>query len=533
MERKSSRWWNGVAPLVDRRRPLAGAIAIGLLLFFASSAHARLLQILHTNDLHSYMEQSDEPGRGGYAAVKATLERAKSSASARGIDSIQLDAGDFSDGHTFFFADEGRQSWRVIDAMGYDAVTVGNHDFLVGPAGMDEILANVRPRTPFLAANMRFDASFPNARREILPYVEIERAGLRIAVLGLTTDELIYRFRMKDGGGIGNPARAALRHLAALRSRNDLVVVLSHIGVKADLKLIPQVSGVDLVVGGHSHTTLHSPIEIRDRSGNAVPIVQTGSHGDWVGRMLVDVEPGQPMKVVEYELIPVESSLNDSVEGEPIRRLVAESRRLLEARYGSDWLYRPIGFTNTPLTRPKDQTTAWGSFFMETIRQTAAADVALDPGEFHGPSQPAGVITPETLMTSYPRVFETKNLMGWTVWKIRVPGWMIQLLVDQVVKQGLHLNTAGLTFEAESRSSGATVKNVKVQGRRIQWFKNYTLAVTEGIGRGAVEISVLLQLLFSPRDTGIPVWTALEDRLKTSGGDFVGTYGSTPLGMIR
>ena len=108
-----------------------------------------------------------------------------------------------------------------------------------------------------------------------------------------------------------------------------------------------------------------------------------------------------------------------------------------------------------------------------------------------------------------------------------------EILVDQVVQQGLHLNTSGLTFDVESTKDGASAKNIRIQGKKVFWLKNYTMAVTEGIGRGAVEISFLLQLFFSPRDTGVPVWTALENQLRASGGDFVGAGGSTPLGMIQ
>jgi 2',3'-cyclic-nucleotide 2'-phosphodiesterase (5'-nucleotidase family) len=499
----------------------------------APSAEARLLQILHTNDLHSYMEQSDEPGRGGYAAVKTVLERTRQHAASQGIESIILDAGDFSDGNSFFFADEGKQSWRVIDAMGYDAVTVGNHDFLVGPEHMDRIARDTNLRTPFLAANMNFEPRFRHIRKAVKPYVEFERGGLRVAVLGATTDELVYSFRMKDGGGIADPAASMNRHLPALRARNDLVILLTHLGLKTDIKVVPKTRGADLVVSGHSHSTLQQPLFIGDFDRKQVPIVQTGSHGDWVGRVLVDVEPGQPMKLLEYELLPVYSSEGNSPLGSGIRAMVTEARRMLEKRYTPEWLYSTVGFTNTPLQRPKDATTAWGSFFMETVRQTAKADLAVDPGEFHGPSQPAGIITPETLMTSYPRVFDATQAMGWTVWRIKVPGWMLHLLVDQVVKQGQHLNTAGLTFEVESTAAGAQVKNLKIQGKRLNWVKTYTMAVTEGIGRGAVEISFLLQLLFHPRDTGVPVWTALENRLRATGGDFVGASGSTPLGMIQ
>jgi 2',3'-cyclic-nucleotide 2'-phosphodiesterase (5'-nucleotidase family) len=477
------------------------------------------------------MEHGDQPDQGGYAAVKAVIEKAKAESQSQGIDTVVLDAGDFSDGNAFFFADEGRHSWRIIDAMGFDAIAVGNHDWLVGPDHMNQIASALRLKTPFLAANIRFSAEHASIDRAVDPFVEIRRDDLKIGILGLTTDELVYRWRVRDGS-IGNPALTAKKYLPTLKSRNDLVLILSHLGLKTDIKTIAQTEGADLVVGGHSHTTLHAPVIAQDLNGNPVPIVQAGSHGEWVGSILMDVEPGQKPILKDYHLIPVAAVEGESPEAAPIRTLVTEGRRLLEQRYSPEWLYETIGFSSQAIERPKEASTAWGSFFMETIRESAGADLSIDPGEFHGVSQPAGIVTRETLMKAYPRVFEMKNLLGWSIWKIRVPGWMIHLLIDQVVRQGLHINTAGLTFEVESSEKGARVKHVKINGRSVNWMKNYTMAVTEGIGRGAVEISTLLQLFFNPRDTGVPVWTALERRLVAAGGDFARAPGSTTAGMI-
>jgi hypothetical protein len=136
-------------------------------------------------------------------------------------------------------------------------------------------------------------------------------------------------------------------------------------------------------------------------------------------------------------------------------------------------------------------------------------------------------------MKSYPRVFDIKNTMGWTIWKIKVPGWMLQLMLDQVVKQGLYMNSAGLTYEVDSAATGASTRNMKVLGKKIDWMKYYNIAVSEGVGRGALEISFLLQKLFGPKDTGVPIWTALEKRLRENGGTFAGSGASSPLGMIH
>ena len=152
------------------------------------SAHSRPIQIIHTNDLHSHLEHSSDHSRGGFAAVKAKIDEIKARAAAQGIESIVLDAGDFSEGNPFYLAAKGESIYRVMDAMGYDAVTIGNHDWLMGTRDLDRLVTTLRPRFAFLGANFLMPAPAGQDKPSIRPFHEIRRAGLKIAILGLTTD---------------------------------------------------------------------------------------------------------------------------------------------------------------------------------------------------------------------------------------------------------------------------------------------------------------------------------------------------------
>jgi len=512
-------------PLQSILSLLSAMIALAL---HPSLASAELLQIIHTNDLHSYMEQSDVDGWGGYAAVKATIERAKLDAKNEGIETVVLDAGDFSEGSPLFFSDRGRQSWRVIDAMGYDAVTIGNHDWLIGAHQLNQIFAGFKRderenqvfHTPFLAANINIDAKkYPDLKNGLKPYTEITRGGLKIAVLGVTTDEMFYTWRMK-GGGIASPLNTAQKYAPSLKSKNDLVIALTHIGVMQDINLAGKTSGIDVVIGGHSHTKLDTPLNSKNTDGISVPIAQTGKHGDRIGVMTLDVRKGEPVKIVKYELIEVRNKDAFAPEAAPIHALVQQARRQLETRYSPDWLYDMVGMSDIALERPETGYTQWGNFMLESMRQAAGADIALDAGEFTGPTLPAGVITNETIMKSYPRVFDINNASGWTLWKIKVPGWVLKLVLAYVVNNGMHLNVSGLGFDTSTSKNGVEITQLRVKGQKVSLFKNYTVAVSEGIGRGALEIHFLLRLAFSPKNTGLPVWTVLAQKLRETGGNF-------------
>ncbi len=481
-------------------------------------AEARPLKVIHTNDLHSFFEEADAPGRGGYAAVKATIDRLKADARDQGMDTLVLDAGDFSEGNSFFFADEGRTSWSIMDQMGYDAVAIGNHDFLIGLRQMDKILSSVRPTTPFLSANLEVDpqARVPALRKHIQPYVELNRAGARIAVLGLLTDELVYKWRLENAA-LTPPDFEARSQIPALRNRNDFVIVLSHLGFQVDIALARVVDGVDMIVGGHSHTTLETPFPARNRVGRQVPIVQAGQHGQLVGDLVVDVEPGQPLKVLSYRLVSV---FKDQGTDAGIDRRVAQARRELENRFGREWFYKVIGLSEIPLEQPLNQPTAWGEFVATAIMDTASADLALDVGEFFGNTRPAGFVTREDLISMYPRTFDTRKASGWNVWSIRAPGWLIRYVLETAENSGLHLTTAGVTYDRIKNPNNGRIalRRVKIKGRKLRALREYRLAVTEGIGRGALELSTVLSLFFRPRDTGIPVWSSIENRIRSQGG---------------
>lgn len=456
-----------------------------------------MIQILHTNDLHSHFEHAEDRTRGHYAAVKTVIDRLRADARARGMETITLDAGDFSEGTPFFFAEEGALSWRAMDEMGYDAVTLGNHDYLTGQVDLERIIAETRPRFALLASNFTAENRLRTLRSTIKPYAEIRRAGLRIAVVGATTDDMIYRWRA-GAGAITAPQPALKKAIDAVRGRNDLVIALTHIGTSDDKKWIAGVAGVDLVVGGHSHEALYPNAWQKDAKGRFVPIVQAGKHGEFVGRFWVDVVPGQPARYVGYDLVPVR------VDGEHEPRMeqfVQGARARFEAQFRTQWLHEVIGSTHVPMIPPNSSDTTWGNLFGSAMRRATGAELSIDAGPLFGDWQPAGPITREKLFNFYPRTFEFGPGIGWGIWLAECDGWIIQLLVEQFTKGGLHATLGGN------------------DGKPLYWFKRYTVAVPESIGRAIKEMMPGLDLIFlNPRDSGVTVLESVEREIQRQGG---------------
>ena len=499
----------------------AKAIALAPLLLAAAAlssanAGARLLQIIHTNDLHSHLEHAEDHEVGGYAAVKAQIDILKAQSRAEGIDVLVLDAGDFTEGSPFFLADKGEQSWKMMNAMGYDAVALGNHDYLMGQVDLNRIVGNVRPRFPVLAANFDPDPRLANIRRHFRPFQEFQKSGLKIAVLGLTTDEFVYKWRVGDRS-IGKPVLSAFDYAPELKGRNDLVIALTHLGERADQMLVRNVNGMDLVIGGHSHTSLHEPIRVKSPDGTVVPIVQAGKHGEVIGDLLVDVEPGRPLEILRYRLIPVHAN---GPHDPFVDHSIQIARRSLEAQYGHDWLHESLGVTEVPMLTPMQGPTVWGQIAADAMRDAGKADFSLDAGGLlFGDNVPGGAITREKIFQFYPRVFSFDHPLGWTVWTTRVRGWVLKVGITQAIGNGLLLNfSSNVTYDLVGSGSRKKVRNIRINGRKIRTFGMYTMATPEGIGRAIREMSIPFKLFFrKARDSGKPIWTAIEEQVRRLG----------------
>ncbi|MGZ3689201.1 MAG: bifunctional metallophosphatase/5'-nucleotidase [Bdellovibrionota bacterium] len=488
-------------------------VPVLVLLAIPRTASARLLQIIHTNDLHSHLEHAQDPDHGSYAALKFQIERLKTQAKNQGIDTLVLDAGDFSEGTHFFLADKGEASWRMVNEMGYDAVAVGNHEYLMGQDDLDRIVGNVKPNFHLLCANFEIWDDLKNLPKYLHPYVELQRAGLKIAVLGLTTDDFEYQWRAGPLV-IDPPNEVAAKFVPKLKERNDFVIALTHIGVDADKSLAAN-SDVDLVVGGHWHWFLKEPIYQNNLSGEPVPIVQAGQHAEAVGDLLVDLEPGQPVHVVRYQLIPISSS---GPRDPGMDAAVHESRAHLDQQYDAGWLHEVIAWSDVPILRPRNSGTVWGDIVDTAMMESAHAELAVDVGDLFGDDQPAGPVTRESLFLLYPRVFKFDEHYGWSVWTADVYGWVLKDLIEAAMHRGVRFNVAGATYDVTGTPGQEKLANFKIGGKPYEALHSYRTAIPEGIGRGATEIGDLFKLIIrSPTDTGVPIWSAVEKKVKSLG----------------
>ena len=307
---------------MDRRHFLASlgaaAVASRVPLRASDGPAAGRITLLHTNDTHSRIEPFG-PGNGalsgkGGMARRATLVKQLRSQ----LGSVLLlDAGDTFQGTPYFNRYKGRLDYQLMRMIGYDATTLGNHDFDNGVEMLVEAMESMEKlqhkNPPFAFLNCNFDCKgAPALAQRIRPYmvrefpgVKVGITGVGVAFAGLVAPKNHAGIVWKDPYESLKPVVKRLREVEKV----DLVVVLSHLGYDVkdaahdDLRLPGQVAGIDAIIGGHSHTFLEAPVKVKQAQGETL-VFQVGFGGVNLGRMDFTLARGE-VKAASGAAIPV------------------------------------------------------------------------------------------------------------------------------------------------------------------------------------------------------------------------------------
>ncbi len=274
-----------------------------LLVFLSLCGSARAqkqLLVLHTNDTHSCIMPLSKnladtmlADRGGYLRRLAAIQAER----AKDPDLLLFDSGDFSQGSAYYTMFKGDVEVGLMNRMGYDAATIGNHEF---DFGLDNMARIFRQATfPIVCSN--YDFTGTPVEGLVKPYIILKRKGVKIGVFALAPemDGLVTK---ENCAGVKylDPAQTALSMATMLKEKKrcDLVICLSHLGwnmgpLVDDGKMIAGSRNIDLVLGGHSHTYLTELQWSPDMDGRLVPVDQNGKHAVFVGRMLLTLNKGK------------------------------------------------------------------------------------------------------------------------------------------------------------------------------------------------------------------------------------------------
>jgi 2',3'-cyclic-nucleotide 2'-phosphodiesterase (5'-nucleotidase family) len=478
------------------------------------------------------------------------MDELENEARIQGIGTLRFDAGDFLEGNIYYMADKGKRSFKIMEEMGFDAVAIGNHDWLMGSKELNKLLKEQPPTFEYLGANFKTKGIlYPSIKREVKPYTTFNIGNVKLGVMGLTTSELFYKWRF-TGGKIEKPSKVGAKVSKKMKEKlgHDYVIALTHVGVNGDKKIIKNAKDIDLLIGGHSHTAIMKPVMQKDANGVERPIVQTGAHARFLGRLLLRLEKGRPLEILDYDLVPIYSG---DPRDEKIDQYVEDSREMLNDLYGEDFLQEVVGEARLKLRNSVNTLTPWTKLITDAIRDSVEADISFHSPGFGGASLPDGEITREMIFNTYPRVFDMKDKMGWHIYKVDVHGVVLKSLIRFFLKGQFPVTFSGVNFDLIDDENEVIdintsivdrdisddpdhplgvlgkylgidgdfdVVNIKVNGKKIKPYRKYRVSMPEGIVVGGLGISGSVRaLLRNISKTDITVWDAISNKVKEVG----------------
>jgi 5'-nucleotidase len=277
---------------------LAGAALVAPTLMSAKKDASTKLVILHTNDTHSNIEPFSSahpkfPNLGGVAKRATLINQIRSEEAYV----LLLDAGDIFQGTPYFNKYKGVLEMKVMNEMKYDVVTLGNHDFDIGISGY----VQAKKHAAFKVVNCNYQLDKTALKELVTPHTIIKRGGLKIGIIGVGIDlngliasEVAQQIPYLD------PIDTVQKEVTLLRSKGcDYIICLSHLGFEypnenkvSDKVLAQNTTGIDLIIGGHTHTFLGSAISVKNKSGENTLINQVGYAGLFLGRIDVTFQQG-------------------------------------------------------------------------------------------------------------------------------------------------------------------------------------------------------------------------------------------------
>lgn len=435
-----------------------------------SEPAAKKIVILHTNDIHGRIE-TDSKEIIGLPKLSALLKQEK----AENANTLLLDAGDAFHGQPVVTISRGESMAKIMDLVGYTAMTAGNHDFNYGYERLLEL--DKMTAFPVLGANVKKS----DDTGLLTPYIIQEVDGIKVGIFGLATPETTYKTHPKNVEGLtfGDPVAEAKAVVAELEEKTDVIILLAHLGLDeasedTSKKIAEEVTGIDVIVDGHSHDALMDGLVVGDTL-----IASAGEYSKYIGKVELSFAEGQ---LVEKKAHLLDfKAVEELEEDQAVVGLIASIKEEQDKA-----LAEVIGKTNVKLEGAREKVrvgeTNLGNLITDAMLEISDADVAITNGGGIRDSIAAGEITKKNAITVLP--------FGNIIVTRTVKGADIQAALEHGTKpypesNGGFPHVAGITFEIDmNKPAGQRVINVAVKGQPLDMEKDYLLATNDFLAAG-------------------------------------------------
>lgn len=438
-------------------------LSLLVVLVFSVFAESAEIRILHVNDFHGFAESykplSSEKLMGGASYLASVIKKLCSEK-----PTLLLSAGDMIQGDNWANLTEGKSVIELMNAMGFDAMVVGNHEFDFGQEVLKKRISEAN--FPVLGANVQ-------GLESLKPFIIKELSGIKIAVIGVVTEDTPTATHPKNVERLRfEPVESIIeRYLQELKGKVDIIVVLSHIGHHADRLLAERIKGISVIVGGHSHTKIEKPVLI----GNTI-IVQAWEHGKALGVLDITFEKG---KIISFRGYLEEISPEKCTEGIEVKELVKKYSEQI-----NEILNQKIGIALIDLDgeNVRKRETNLGNLTADIIRETAGSDAAI----INGGGIRTGIKKGEIRVKDVYSVLPFNNYIV----SIKMSGEKVKEALEHGVSAideaaGRFPQVSGITFSYEPKAErGNRIREIFIRGHPIELNREYTVATNDFLVAG-------------------------------------------------
>lgn len=422
------------------------------------------ITLLHTNDMHGFFNEGKYDGMGA-AKLKTVFDMYDAD------KTLILDGGDATQGHNLVTLSKGEKAIDIMNALGYDAMTVGNHEFDYGQAQLEKNVSMAD--FPVVAANVKKDGV-----DYLTPYVIKEVDGVKVAIFGLATPETTYKSHPDNSAGLTfeSPTSVAAALVPTLEGMADVVVCLAHLGDEGTYtseSVANAAPGIDVIIDGHSHSTYETGMVV-----GSTLITSAGEKTKNVGVIEITLTDGAVASSAKL-FTKAESA---DIEGDATIAALIEEINAANAIIENE----VVATTDIVLDGEREQVrtgeTNLGNLIAEALKDVSGADVALTNGGGIRTSIDVGDITKGEVLTVLP--------FGNTVRVIELTGADLIAAIENGVGEAPEANgafphIAGMMVEYDSsKEVGSRVVSLKVNGVAVDEAATYTLATNDFLVAG-------------------------------------------------
>lgn len=469
-------------------------IIIVMMIFSALNliyAQGTSITILHTNDSHSHLDAVGpktcnlEGTIGGIAKAATVIGMVKQTET----NVLTLHAGDFSVGDFFFNAYFGVPEIQIMKQIGFDALTVGNHEFDLGPSTLNDVLTAgfEYGSFPVLSANLDL-TGYPPLTNFIQPYTIKTFGTVKVGIFGMTIPSPLsnaYPVIINE-----NVAEIAYATVMDLQGQGcDVVIFLSHLGSAIDEQIAANVPGINFIIGGHDHYIFNQPVVVMNPENKPTYICQAGSYYQNIGKLKFTVDNGT-VTFNNYQLIPVNASVPAVPE---IKAVINELKLGISAQFGDVYhtidglALKDMNADNEPTSLIKD--TPMGNLVTDSYRNKTHTKLGITANGLIAEKIYRGVITSADIFRSVSYGYDTNTGLDFRLATFDITG--IELIKGLEVGLSMigidddfFLQVSGMTFKFNPNNpvgERVILSSVKINCVPVNPTRVYSVTVNEGL----------------------------------------------------